>query len=90
VVVAPRVTLHVPPDRSGFWGLVHPFSLAGARVDIQRLAASGWASVASTTVAANGRFTLARPATAGITYRARVAPGGGFVPGFSASLKVAP
>jgi stage II sporulation protein D len=90
VVVAPRVTLHVPPDLSGFWGMVHPFSLAGARVEIQRLAASGWVPVASTTVGANGRFTLARPVTVGIAYRARVAPGGGFVPGFSASLRVAP
>ena len=90
VVVAPRVTLHVPPDLSGFWGVVHPFSLAGARVEVQRLAASGWVPVASTTIGASGRFTLARPVAVGVTYRARVAPGGGFVPGFSTSLKVAP
>ncbi|MGB2953830.1 MAG: SpoIID/LytB domain-containing protein [Gaiellaceae bacterium] len=89
VAVAPRLNLQVAASGPGFRGRIHPFSLAGTQVSVQRLTATGWALVASSQVRADGVFTVTATVAPG-AYRARLAPGGGFVPGFSPILKVGP
>jgi stage II sporulation protein D len=86
VSVAPQVALQAPSTPSALSGLVRP-ALAGARVDIQRLAGSSWRVVGSATLDAAGRFE-AQLAVAPGTYRARIAPGRGYVPGVSPVLRV--
>ena len=79
VAVAPRV--RVGYARGVFSGSVAPAgAAAGHTVSIQRRAASGWTTVASGTIRADGSFRVAARAAAG-TYRARVALGGGYAVG---------
>jgi len=86
VAVAPRITLQPTPEPTAMRGLVRP-ALTGARVDVQRLAGTAWRVVASATVDANGAYEAALNATPG-TYRARIAPGRGYVAGVSPVLRV--
>jgi stage II sporulation protein D len=85
VAVAPFLRLHVPNDRTGFWGVVRP-ALAGT-VAIQRLGQSGWTTVAKAPVDKAGKFTAQLAVQLG-SYRARLAPGHGFAAGTSPLLKV--
>jgi stage II sporulation protein D len=68
-------------------GYVRPLSLAGAKVLIQRQQGSGWATVAQTTVDAEGSFLAKLQLETGV-YRARVGSGQGFVAGTSPVLQV--
>jgi hypothetical protein len=67
-------------------GLVRPI-VPGARVDVQRLVGSSWKPAATAALADNGSFEATLDLTPG-TYRARVAPGRGLVPGTSPVLRV--
>jgi hypothetical protein len=86
IAVAPFIRLHVPPDRSGFWGVERP-ALAGQTVQVQRQQGAGWRTVARTTVTAAGKFTIARTVPPG-TYRARFSPGHALVTGVSPTVTV--
>ncbi len=86
VSVAPRVRLQPATAPTTLKGLVRPV-VPGARVDVQRLVGSSWRPAATTTVADNGSFEATLNLTPG-TYRARVAPGRGLVPGVSPILRV--
>jgi stage II sporulation protein D len=85
VAVAPRVRIGAP-DPTTVRGTVRP-RFAGVTVQIQRLDGTNWMRVSRTEVAADGRFEAHVQLVAGL-YRARVAPGHGFVPGTSPPLKV--
>ncbi len=61
----------------------------GASVAIQRFNGSSWRAVARATIDANGSFEATVNLSPG-EYRARLAPGRGFVPGVSPTLKVGP
>ena len=86
VSVAPRVRLQPATPPTALRGLVRPI-LPGARVDVQRLVGSSWRPAATATLADNGSFEAKLDLTPG-TYRARVAPGRGLVPGVSPVLRV--
>jgi stage II sporulation protein D len=86
VSVAPLVRLAVPRTPRELTGVVRPV-VPGAAVAIQREQGSTWTTVASTTVGASGTFDAQLQLIAG-TYRARVAPGHGLVPGISPVLLV--
>jgi stage II sporulation protein D len=86
VLVAPRVRLRAVTVQTAINGVVRPI-LAGARVEIQRLAGTAWRVVARTTLDDRGEFE-ARLQLASGTYRARVVAGRGFAPGISQELKV--
>jgi stage II sporulation protein D len=86
VSVAPSVRLSLGVARTAMWGVVRPV-MPGATVAIQRLVGESWKTVAQTRVTDRGRFEVARArAFAPGTYRARVAPGRGLVPGTSDAL----
>jgi SpoIID/LytB domain protein len=86
VSVAPRVRLQPATAPTALRGLVRPI-VPGARVDVQRLVGSSWRPAATATLAENGSFEATLDLTPG-TYRARVAPGRGLVPGISPVLRV--
>jgi stage II sporulation protein D len=86
LAVAPRVRLRPATSPTALTGLVRPV-VPGARVDIQRRVGSSWRPAATAAVAANGSFEAVLDLTPG-TYRARVAPGRGLVPGVSPVLRV--
>jgi stage II sporulation protein D len=86
VAVAPRVRLEPVTDPATVRGLVRPV-VPGVRVDVQRLVGSSWRVVGTTTVDVAGAFEASVQLTPG-TYRARVAPGRGLVPGVSPVLRV--
>ena len=86
VSVAPRVRFHPVTEQTSLRGVVRPV-LPGVTVQIQRLVGSAWRTVATATLDEAGQFTASLRLTPG-SYRARVAPGRGFVPGFSPTLKV--
>jgi stage II sporulation protein D len=86
VPVAPLVRLYSPRTQTELRGYVRPVS-AGATALVQRDQGSAWATVARAQVDAAGVFTAALQLTSG-TYRARVAPGHGLVPGLSPVLQV--
>jgi stage II sporulation protein D len=86
VAVAPRVRLEPVTDPATVRGLVRPV-LPGVRVDVQRLVGSSWRVVGTTTVDVSGAFEASVQLAPG-TYRARVAPGRGLVPGVSPVLRV--
>ena len=85
VAVAPRVRI-AAPDPVTVRGTVRP-RFAAVTVQIQRLDGTNWTRVARTELAPDGRFEAHVQLAAGL-YRARVAPGHGFVPGTSPPLKV--
>lgn len=86
VLVAPRVRLHAVTEQTALRGVARPI-VAGARVDIQRLEGSRWRAVARTSLDERGQFEARLQLSAG-TYRARVIPGRGLVPGLSPELRV--
>ena len=86
VMVSPRVRLQAATTPTSLRGLVRPV-LAGARVDVQRQVGTSWRAVASATLDEAGAFEAKLQLTPG-TYRARVAPGRGLVPGYSPVLRV--
>ena len=85
--VAPQVRLFVAGDRSGFYGRVRP--LLRGEIRIQRQAGSGWRTVASAPVRADGTFVSQAYPDAG-TYRARIVPASssGYVAGASPVLRI--
>jgi stage II sporulation protein D len=86
VLVAPRVRLHAVTDQTVLRGVARP-AIPGARVEVLRLAGGSWRTVATTRLDATGEFE-ARLRLSDGSYRARVAPGRGLVPGYSPVLKV--
>jgi SpoIID/LytB domain protein len=86
--VAPLVRFYAMADATTLRGYARPV-LAGAAVVVQRLDGTAWRNLTRATIDANGDFT-AQLALAPGTYRARFAPGRGFVPGVSPVLKVGP
>jgi hypothetical protein len=84
--VAPLVRIFVSADRLSVTGLARPV-LSGSSVQIQKLGQNGWITLARTTTGADGDFAADVQITSG-SYRARVVPGRGFVPGVSRVLKV--
>ena len=88
VSVAPLVRFHGMPDASTLRGFARPL-FPGASVALQRLDGSRWTTVARATIDQNGDFQAHVNLTPG-QYRARLAPGRGFVPGVSPTLTVGP
>jgi stage II sporulation protein D len=86
VQVAPRVRLVPPTGTTELSGTVRPV-LAGARVQVQRLDGTAWRVVGGAELDDAGAFTARLDLVSG-TYRARIAPGRGFVPGVSPALRV--
>jgi stage II sporulation protein D len=79
VPVAPRVVASI--DGASASGEIRPV-VAGAAVQLQRQDGAKWATVASGVTDSAGAFSISAAAPAG-SYRVRVAPGGGLVPGYS-------
>jgi hypothetical protein len=88
VSVAPLVRFHGMPNATTLRGYARPL-FPGANVAVQRLSGSTWRTVATATIDANGDFSARVNLIPG-DYRARLAPGRGFVPGVSPTLKVGP
>jgi stage II sporulation protein D len=86
VAVAPLVRFDLTPSKTSLAGIVRPV-LPNVLVEIQRLAGTDWSTVARTRTDANGDFTASLRLQAG-SYRARVTPGHGFVPGTTKPLEV--
>ena len=86
VAVAPLVRFDLSQSKTSLRGLVRPL-LPKALVEIQRLAGTEWSTVARTRVDADGSFAVSLQLHAG-SYRARVTPGRGFVPGTTKPLEV--
>jgi stage II sporulation protein D len=84
--VAPLVKLAATLDQGSLRGSVKPASL-GAAVEVQRQSGAAWKTVARAPMNADGTFEATLNLTSGM-YRARVAPGRGFVPGSSPPLRV--
>lgn len=85
--VMPHVRLVTAAGGTELRGVVRPL-LPGARVEIQRLSSGvSWSTVARTTVNEEGKFGVAVLLETG-SYRARVSPGRGLVPGTSAVIDV--
>ena len=88
VSVAPLLRFHGMPNASTLRGYARPL-FPGASVALQRSTGGGWNTVARATIDANGDFEAHVSLTPG-DYRWRLAPGRGFVPGMSPTLKVGP
>jgi hypothetical protein len=86
VPVAPLVRLRAPQTQTELRGYVRPVS-AGAAVLVQLEQGTKWATGARATVDTSGDFVVPLQLTDG-TYRARIAPGHGLVPGVSPVLQV--
>jgi stage II sporulation protein D len=86
VLVAPAIRL-AASEPTAVHGTVRP-ALAGATVAVQRRVGTRWTTVTRTRVDAAGGWEAALALVPG-TYRARVAPGRGFVAGVSPALVVA-
>ena len=86
VSVAPLVRIFVSSDRFSLTGLARPV-LSGSTVQVQKLAQTGWVTVAGTRTGVDGNFSASLDVTPG-AYRARVVAGRGFAPGVSKVLKV--
>jgi hypothetical protein len=82
------VRFQAMPDAGRLRGYARPL-FPGASVAIQRFNGSSWRVVARATIDANGAFEASVNLTPG-DYRARLAPGRGFVAGVSPTLKVGP
>jgi stage II sporulation protein D len=85
VPVEPHVRLAAAGD-GRLHGVVRPV-LPQARVSIERRSPAGWHAVAGARVDSGGGFALATALPDG-DYRARVEPGGAFVPGTSPPLRL--
>jgi SpoIID/LytB domain protein len=88
VSVAPLVRFHGMPDASTLRGFARPV-LPGGSVALQRFNGARWKTIARATIDQNGDFQAHVSLTPG-QYRARLAPGRGFVPGVSPTLTVGP
>jgi len=86
VAVSPLVRLTPPRTPRELVGYMRPV-IPGATVAIQRQQGTAWTTVATAAVADNGSFDAQLQLIAG-TYRARIAPGHGLVPGVSPVLLV--
>jgi stage II sporulation protein D len=86
VPVAPFVQLAPTQTPTELRGSMRPV-VEGAPVSIQRLDGTNWVVVARALTDASGAFDVQLQLTTG-TYRARVVPGHGLVPGVSAVLQV--
>jgi stage II sporulation protein D len=84
IVVAPRVRLVSAAGGTELRGAVRPV-VPGAKVQIQRLGALTWKTVAQTRVNAEGKFEVVVLLEPG-RYRVRVVAGRGLVPGTSGVL----
>jgi SpoIID/LytB domain protein len=90
ISVRAKIAFDVTQPAGGLRGIVRPRSLAGKTVTIQRRKSDGsWATVATTTVTAEGTFRANFNVTPG-TYRAGISPssGSGLLPGTSQMLTV--
>jgi hypothetical protein len=76
------------PNAGKLRGYARPL-FPGASVAIQRFDGSSWRAVARATIDAGGSFEATVNLSPG-EYRARLAPGRGFAPGVSPTLKVGP
>jgi SpoIID/LytB domain protein len=88
VSVAPLVRFQGMPDAGRLRGYARPV-FPGASVALQRFNGSSWRTVARATIDENGSFEATLNLVPG-DYRARLAPGRGFVPGVTPTLKVGP
>ena len=88
VAVAPRLRFYALTGATSLRGFVRPL-FPGASVAVQRLNGNSWATIVRATITANGDFEANLTLSPG-DYRARFAPGRGFVPGFSPTLRVTP
>ena len=88
VAVAPLVRFRGMKNASTLHGITRPV-FPGAKVAVQRLEGSRWTTVVRAPVDARGRFDAQLALSPG-DYRARLAPGRGFVPGISRTLHVGP
>jgi stage II sporulation protein D len=88
VSVAPLVRFQGMPDAGRLRGYARPV-FPGASVALQRFNGSSWRTIARATVDESGSFEATLDLVPG-DYRARLAPGRGFVPGVSPTLKVGP
>jgi stage II sporulation protein D len=88
VSVAPLVRFYGMTDAATLRGYARPI-LPGASVLVQRLDGTAWRPVVTATIDQNGDFTAQLTLTPG-QYRARFAPGRGFVAGVSPVLRVGP
>lgn len=86
--VAPLVRFHPGHGPSVLRGTARPI-LPDATIEVQRLEGEAWVTVAKAALDAKGEFEASLQVTPG-SYRARFAPGRGFVPGTSPVLKVVP
>jgi hypothetical protein len=86
VSVAPLVRFQGMPNAGRLRGYARPL-FPGASVAIQRFDGSRWRAVARATIDAAGSFEATVNLSPG-EYRARVAPGRGFVAGVSPTLRV--
>jgi hypothetical protein len=86
ISVAPRVRFDLPAAAASLRGLARPV-LPKALVEIQRQDGTAWRTVARTRVDGSGAFAASVELRKG-TYRARVTPGRGFVPGLTKPLEV--
>ena len=88
VSVAPLVRFHGMPDASTLRGYARPL-FPGGNVALQRFDGARWKTISRATIDQNGDFEAHVNLTPG-QYRARLAPGRGFVPGVSPTLTVGP
>jgi len=88
VSVAPLVRFHGMPDAQTLRGFARPL-FPGASAALQRFDGGRWKTIARATIDQNGDFQAHVNLTPG-QYRARLAPGRGFVPGVSPTLTVGP
>ena len=88
VSVAPLVRFRGMPDPSTLRGFARPL-FPGASAAIQRFDGVRWKTIARATIDQSGDFQAHVNLTPG-QYRARLAPGRGFVPGVSLTLTVGP
>ncbi len=88
VAVAPLVRFRGMKDASTLRGYARP-KLPGALVAVQRLNGTRWTTVVRAPLDESGNFEAQLSLSPG-EYRARLAPGHGFIPGVSPTLKVGP
>ena len=86
VSVAPLVRLRAPVNSTSLSGLARPV-LPGTAVTVQRREGATWRNVATAKVDQQGNFVAKLELVPG-TYRARYAPGGGFIAAASKVLEV--
>lgn len=88
VAVAPLVRFRGMKNASTLSGITRP-AFPGAAVAVQRLDGGRWTTIVRAPVDTTGHFDAQLTLSPG-DYRARFAPGHGFVPGVSPTLRVGP